>query len=396
LAAANLSRQRGRSILIVSTLALILAMALGTVGVLSLMAEELARLFGQLAGGDYLVLPSLTTISLRELAGQDTSDVPPLSPGLLAALEGLEDKVWLMGGTTADIEALQVFPGQPTLLLDIDGYANMGGFRFQAGDWPSARQAFRQGPAVLLTPVVAHRLDAGLGDWVWLDTLRGPVAFRVAGIGDSEFTTCVLDLADGAAHFGANEVNGIEIRIRPGVDVKEVHRALLDAVQTHGGTLLSLEQASAQLRHVFDQARLSMGLLIGITGLVAAMGVVNALLASVAERRREIGLLRAVGATRQQIAWLTLTETALLGLAAALIGTVLGWVVTCLFLGVVRAQLGLGGGGASPLAAWIPLIVASVVCLVLWPVLALLGGLVPALHAARLPVIHALYETMSG
>jgi putative ABC transport system permease protein len=393
LAAANLARERGRAALIVGTLALILGMALGNVGVLSLLGEELAATLGRLTGGDYLVLPGLTTISLRELTGQDTSDAPPLGPGLLGALEDLGDQVWLMGGTTADIEGLQVFPGQPTILLDIEGYAQMGGFRFQAGDWPSALEVFHRGPAVLLTPVVARRLNVGLGDRVRLDTLRGPVDFSVAGIGDSEFTTCVLDLAHGAAYFGANEVNGVEIQMRPGADAEAVRRALLDAVQTHGGTLLSLGQASAQLREVFGQARVSIGLLIGITGLVAGLGVVNALLSSVAERRREIGLLRAVGTTRRQVSRLILAETATLGTTAALIGTTLGWAVTLLFLSVARAYLGLTGEGMSSLAAWVPLLVASAAGAVLWPPLAMLGGLGPAIHAARLPVIQALYET---
>jgi putative ABC transport system permease protein len=393
LATANLARERGRAALMVAALALILGMALGDVGVLSLLGEELAATFGRLTGGDYLVLPGLTTISLRELAGQDTSDVPPLDPGLLAALEDLGDQVWLMDGTTAHIEALQVLPGQPTLLLDIESYAQMGGFRFQAGDWPSALAAFQRGPALLLTRVVARRLQVGLGDRVRLDTLHGPVDFSVAGIGDSEFTTCVLDLADGAAYFGANEINAVEVQVRPGADTEAVQRALLDVVQTHGGTLLSLSQALGQLREVFRQARLSIGLLIGITGLVAGLGVVNAMLASVAERRREIGLLRAAGATRPQVSRLILTEAAMLGTMAALIGTALGWAVTFLFLGVAQTYLGLTGGGVSSLAVWRPILVASAVGLVLWPLLAMLGGLVPALHAARLPVIQALYET---
>ena len=391
LAAANLARERRRTALIIGTLALILAMALGNVGVLSLLGEELAATFDRLTGGDYIVLPGLTTISLRELAGQDTSDVPPLAPSLLAALEDLGDQVWLMGGTTADVEALQVFPGQPTLLLDVEGYAQMGGFRFQAGDWPSALEAFRQGPAVLLTPVVARRLEVGLGHQVRLDTVQGPVDFRVAGIGDSEFTTCVLDLAGSATYFGANEVNAVEVQLRPGADRARSRRELLDAVQTHGGTLLYLGQVSAQLRQVFNHVRLSIGLLIGITGLVAGLGVVNAMLSSVAERRREIGLLRAVGATRFQIRQMILTEMALLGVTAALIGTVLGWGVTLLFIRVAPSYLGLAGGAAPSLVAWLPLVVASVVGMVLWPLLAMLGGLAPALHAARLPVIGALY-----
>jgi len=394
LALASLAREWRRAARMAGLLALVLGMALGNVGVLSLLGDELATTFGRLAGGDYLVLPGLTTISLRELAGQDTSDVPPLDAGLLAALEGLSDRVWLMRGTTADVAALQVFPGQPTLLLDVEGYARMGGFRFQAGDWPRALAAFRQGPSVLLTPIVARRLNVGLGEQVRLDTPRGPLDFRVAGIGESEFTTCILDLADGATYFGANEVNGVEVQVRPGADAEAVRRALLDAVQTYGGTLLSLSQATAQVRQVFHQARLSIGLLIGITGLVAALGVVNAMLASVAERRWEIGLLRAVGATRRQVGRLVLAEAALVGTAAALIGTVLGWVVTLLFLALARTYLGLTVQRAYPsatssLTGWLPLLVASAAGLLLWPLLTMAGGIAPALHAAHLPVVQA-------
>lgn len=396
LAFANLARERRRAPLTVGALGLILAMALGNVGVLSLVGEELAAALGRLAGGDYLVLPGLTSISLRELAGQDTSDVPPLGPGLLAALDDMRDRVWLMAGTTADVEPLQVFPGQPTLLLDIEGYARMGGFRFREGDWPSALAAFRQGPAVLLAPVVARRLGVGLEDSIRLETLHGPVDFRVAGVGNSEFTTCVLDLDDGATYLGANEVNAVMIQLQPGADPGAARQALLDAVQTHGGTLLPLTEAAAQLRGIFRQVQLSITLLIALTGLVAGLGVVNAMLSSVAERRREMGLLRAVGSTRGQVARLILAEGAVLGAASALVGTVLGWAVTLLFLNVVRTHLGLTGEGMASFSAWLPLLAATVAGLALWPSLAMLGGLLPAIHVSRLPVIQALYEIAPG
>ncbi len=387
LATANLARERRRVALIVATLALVLAMALGNVGVLSLVEHELSAAVGRLAGGDYLLLPGLTTLSLRELAGQDTSDVPPLPTGLLAALEELGDQVWLMGGTTASIEDLQVFPGQPTLLLDVEGYARMGGFRFVEGNWAQALETFRQGPAVLLAPVVARRLGAHLGDTVRLDTRHGPVEFRVAGIGQAEFATCVLDLASSADPFGANEVNGVMVQVRTGADAGAVRQALLDAVQTHGGALLPLSQASAQLAGILAQGRRSIGLLIGIVGLVAALGVVNAILSSLAERQREFGLLRAVGAMRQQVVRLILTETAILGGVAALIGTGLGWGITLLFLGLARTHLGLPDEAAASLPVWIPLIASSLAGLILWPLLALLGGLGPALSTTRLQTL---------
>ena len=90
---------------------------------------------------------------------------------------------------------------------------------------------------------------------------------------------------------------------------------------------------------------------------------------------------------------LILAEAAMLGTTAGLIGTALGWAVTLLFLGVARAHLGLAVGGVPSLAAWLPLLVASAAGLTLWPLLAMLGGLGPTLHAARLPAIQALYET---
>jgi putative ABC transport system permease protein len=371
-------------------------MALGNAGVLSLLGHELAATFGRLSGGDYLILPGLTTISLRELAGQDTSDVPPLDPGLLATLGALGDEVWLMRGTTADVEPLQVFPGQPTLLLDIEGYAHMGGFRFQAGNWPRALASFRRGPAVLLAPVVARRLGVGLGDPVRLDTVHGPVNFTVAGIGDSEFTTCVLDLADGVEYIGVNEVNAVEIQLRPAADAEAVRRTLLDAVQANDATLLSLGQALGQLRAVFRQAQLSINLLIGITGLVAVLGVINAMLSSVAERRREIGQLRAVGATRLQVRRMILSEAAILGTTSAVVGAALGWAFTFVFLTVAHSALGLTGEGASTLVAWRPLIASTVAGLALWPLLAMAGALAPAHHAARLPVARVLHETTAS
>ena len=393
LALANLGRQPRRALGIVAALSLVLGLFVANVGTLSLLREEIAAGFGRLAGGDYLVLPALSTISLRELAGQDTSDVPPLEPALLAALEGMSDDVWLMGGTTAEVEALEVFPGQPTLLLDIEGYAQMGGFRFQEGSWPQALAAFRRGPAVLLAPVVARRLGVGLGDSLDLPAPGGPVSLAVAGIGDSEFTTCILDLSDGQMYLGVNEVNAVMVQVRPAADASRVRQALAGAVQEHAGTLLPMSQVSAQLGQIFGQARLGTSLLIAASGLVALLGIVNAMLSSTVERRREIGLLRAVGATPQQVTGMVVTEGAILGFAAALLGVAFGVACTLLFATVVGPSLGLStSAGLGGWAVWRPLLTASAAGLVAWPLLAMASAALPAVTVARLPVIQALYE----
>jgi ABC-type lipoprotein release transport system permease subunit len=91
-----------------------------------------------------------------------------------------------------------------------------------------------------------------------------------------------------------------------------------------------------------------------------------------------------------------LSEAAILGTASAVVGTALGWAITLLFLAVARSTLGLTGEAASTLAAWLPLFIATVAGLTLWPLLAMAGALTPALHAAHLPVIQALHETTAS
>jgi ABC-type antimicrobial peptide transport system permease subunit len=144
------------------------------------------------------------------------------------------------------------------------------------------------------------------------------------------------------------------------------------------------------LRQIFRQAQLSIGLLIAASGVVAALGLVNASLSSVAERRREIGLLRAVGTTRRQVIRLLLAEAGALGGAGAVLGLILGWGATLVFLTVARSTLGLSGAAASNPSAWLPLLAASLATLVFGPLLGMAGTLAAGMAAARLPVLRAL------
>jgi putative ABC transport system permease protein len=214
----------------------------------------------------------------------------------------------------------------------------------------------------------------------------------VAGIGDSEFRTCILDLFDGIEYLGVNEVNAVMVQVRPSADASRVRQALVKAVQEHGGTLLPMSQVSAQLGQIFGLARLGTGLLIAASGLVALLGIVNAMLSSTVERRREIGLLRAVGATPQQVTGMVVIEGAMLGGAAALLGVAFGWASTLLFVAVAGPSLGLSGADLGGWAVWRPLLTASAAGLMAWPLLAAVGAALPAMAVARLPVIQSLYE----
>lgn len=121
--------------------------------------------------------------------------------------------------------------------------------------------------------------------------------------------------------------------------------------------------------------------LLGLSIIVAVFGIVNTLVLAITERTRELGLLRAIGASRRQIRSMVRLEAVI----TALIGTVLGTIVGILFGLAVAAP-------AADLSFSIP-VGSIVVVLVLGAAAGVLAAILPARKAARLDVLRSLaYE----
>ncbi len=130
--------------------------------------------------------------------------------------------------------------------------------------------------------------------------------------------------------------------------------------------------------------------------LVAAIGIANTMAMAILERTREIGLMKAVGATNRDVLSIFLGEAAGIGFIGGLGGTLLGWggslVLNYLLMGYLASQAASSGGtmptGASSTPIWLPLFSLAFATLV-----GLLSGLYPALRAATLlPVTALKYE----
>lgn len=131
--------------------------------------------------------------------------------------------------------------------------------------------------------------------------------------------------------------------------------------------------------------------------LVAAIGIANTMAMAILERTREIGLMKAIGATNRDVLSVFLGEAAGIGLIGGIGGILLGWsagqVINVLALAYLAGQAAQTGGMPPPTMAvytppWLP-----VFALIFATLIGLLSGLYPALRAATLIPVNALkYE----
>jgi hypothetical protein len=130
---------------------------------------------------------------------------------------------------------------------------------------------------------------------------------------------------------------------------------------------------------------------IGVIGLViASLGIANALLAAVRERRREIGVLKAIGARDVDVLRVFLLEAVVLGLLGGLVGTAAGYGVAAIVAAVVSGYL--HSQDLAAVHASLPMLLA-IAGVFGSGLLALVAGAVPAWRASRLPARDAMGAT---
>ena len=130
--------------------------------------------------------------------------------------------------------------------------------------------------------------------------------------------------------------------------------------------------------------------------LVAAIGIANTMAMAILERTREIGLMKAVGATNRDVLSIFLGEASGIGFVGGLGGVILGWsagqVINVLALSYLAGQSAQQGGPPPSTAVYTPLWL-PIFALIFATLIGLLSGLYPALRAATMVPVNALkYE----
>ncbi|HVB87295.1 MAG TPA: ABC transporter permease [Candidatus Dormibacteraeota bacterium] len=190
---------------------------------------------------------------------------------------------------------------------------------------------------------------------------------------------------DGAA--GQKTYQSLTVRVASTSDVSNVDSAIKDM----GFSAFSILDAARSLRIVFAVFDLLLGIFGSLALIVASLGIINTLVMAILERRREIGVLKALGAADRDIRGLFFAEAGVMGLVGGIFGVLFGWLIgRAINLGtnIYLARQSLPATTISLVPWWM---VGSAIAFAV--VVSLAAGIYPASRAAKLNPIEALrYE----
>jgi len=187
-------------------------------------------------------------------------------------------------------------------------------------------------------------------------------------------------------HWRDRPLTGFSVDLKAGADLEGTIRRLRSAVGGEGLSIQSNQALKKISMKIFDRTFRITSVLRMVSGLVAFIGVLSALMALQLERARELGVLRANGLTPGQVWHLVTSQTGLMGLAAGLLSIPVGLALAAIMIFVINRRL----FGWTIRMEVDPMILLGAMALALGA--ALLAGIYPAWKMARTSPALALRE----
>jgi putative ABC transport system permease protein len=243
--------------------------------------------------------------------------------------------------------------------------------------------------AVMVSEPFADKHRTRPGDTLVLPLGGREIPFTVADIYydySNERGYLVMDRATLLKYLPDPDVSNIAVYLKPGVSIDDGKRALDEALRGHRLLIYSNRSIRQQAMNIFDRTFAITYALEAIAVFVAVMGVGGALLALVIDRRREFGLLRFLGASKNQIRGMILIEAGLLGILANVAGLILGFVLSELLIRVINKQ-----SFGWTIQFHLPVAVLLGALTVVY-VATVVAGLYPARIATQLAPIEVIHE----
>ena len=283
------------------------------------------------------------------------------------------------------------YEGLPATLgaSDLSFATRTGRLNFLSGDRRDILSRLAGNEAVVVSEPFANKHHLRPGDSIALPLGERTVSFRVLGVFydyGSEAGLILVDRATLLRYLPEEPPTNLGVLLSPGANPEEVRRNMVRALTGRRVSIFLNREIRAQAMRIFDRTFAITYALEAIAIVVAVVGIAGALLAVVIDRRRELGLLRFLGASRPQVRRLIVFEAGLLGLLASLAGLAVGILLSLILIYVINKQ----SFGWTVQFHWpLALLAAGLSGVYL---ATLLAALYPARAAARLVPIEVIHE----
>ena len=354
----------------------------------------------------------IALISIGQAAtGSVTSQIQALGSNLItvtpmrsagAVLYYPQDVAWLKQVVPQISADAPLMTGQVTSDYGSQSYATtlMGtspaslqiqGRKLAAGRYIIASDVTYRRAVAVIGPTVEQQLfgvTSGLGKTIYVNgtplAVIGVLQSAGGSFGANADDVILTPVTTAEEILGTNQVSSIIAEARSS-DIAPLAVAQIEAVMDarfasqNAAVVVSQDQILSALSTITNTLTLMLGGIAGISLLVGGIGIMNIMLVTVAERTREIGLRKAIGARRSAILTQFLVESGILSLVGGAIGALLGGLGAT----IMARALGWSGGVATN---------SIVLALGFSLVVGIVFGMWPAMRASRLDPIEALRQ----
>lgn len=277
------------------------------------------------------------------------------------------------------------------VVLDMDGWFARVKNVVEQADENEAREKMIRGEGVLVARNFVERYKLTTGDRLKMATPTEPFDLPIVGVIEdytSEKGAVFMDRKLYKRYWNDSSVDMIEINLLPGTDRNAVKTEVQRLVRgEHRAFVYTNEEYKKWIMDLINGFFALSYMQMAVSIIIAALGIVNALMISVAERKRELGVLRAIGGLRGQIRKMILLEAAAIAIVGVAIGAIAGFLNTWF---IVRTMAMMVGGWTIPFS-YSPVMVLIALPLAIG--IALLAAWWPARKAVNLSVVEAIgYE----
>jgi len=390
---AGLRQRKLRAALTAIAILLGVAMVTGTL----VLTSQITRAFDEIfqaanSGVDVRVSPRV------DFESGGLRNVPTLPESMVQQVQGVDGvkkavpELAALGSPVVNGEYVQS-TGAPSFVFSLtpDPFRAT---QLASGSYPakSGQVAVNEGLASSQGLSIGSRLGIATRTGVKQVTLTGTVTFaNVSSIGGT--TIVIATKEDVQRWFGLEgRVNSIAVQAQPGVSpqalARRISAALPRGVEVRTGQQDAADQAKQTTEAINTFLRPAL-LAFGVIALfVGAFIIFNTFSITVAQRLRELGLLRTIGASRRQVMASVVGEAFLIGLLAGVIGLFAGYGFAALLVWVFDVLL----PGGIPVASAELSVGIALTALLVGVLVSVIAAVIPAVRASRVPPVAALRE----